>query len=463
MLVVFSDLHLTDESTARNVRREAFESVLQQKIIETAGSKKATELHLVLLGDIFDLVRTDWWLRNQTPFDDRPWNGQLNAATGMNRETVKIKTQFEKILAGVLENESSKALLNMLDNLRPQTGLPVKITYVTGNHDRVFNNFSSLKDQVNARLTNVQMSFQNAFKAPEYGVLARHGHEWDGACHGWEFFNKVLCPKHDQPLEQFSPEAYQVMALGEVITAELMSGIVFYMSAAMQQKGWNTPADLDFLARLKELNNLRPLVNAVFWLEWFTRNRYSNHKQKESEDMLLNAVRQAMKNVLDSTLAKQWDKTALDRIFWGDLVDVLQKIYAGLKLLKFDHLRSLISWWQSSKGTARSTDSADDLLVAGAQKEWEKLDRPFQYLVYGHTHQARQEYFQASPEGLVKMYINTGTFLPLIQVTRDNRTFATAHRMTMAFFFTKDEDRRGRIDNGPTLTLWNGIKHKMYV
>src|SRR5882724_6760620 len=54
MLVVVSDIHLSDGSTANNVHGSAFE-LLSSEILAAKEAKGATELHLLLLGDIFDL------------------------------------------------------------------------------------------------------------------------------------------------------------------------------------------------------------------------------------------------------------------------------------------------------------------------------------------------------------------------------------------------------------------------
>jgi hypothetical protein len=62
----------------------------------------------------------------------------------------------------------------------------------------------------------------------------------------------------------------------------------------------------------------------------------------------------------------------------------------------------------------------------------------------------------------VKMYINTGTYLPLVQRTDDGKGFAKSHQLTMAFFYADGEDKDGRAGPGPTMDLWNGIKRKEY-
>ena len=66
MLVLVSDLHLTDERTARNVNPEVFK-LFGAEVAATAKKRGARETVLVLLGDIIDLVRTDYWLRSASP------------------------------------------------------------------------------------------------------------------------------------------------------------------------------------------------------------------------------------------------------------------------------------------------------------------------------------------------------------------------------------------------------------
>jgi hypothetical protein len=83
-------------------------------------------------------------------------------------------------------------------------------------------------------------------------------------------------------------------------------------------------------------------------------------------------------------------------------------------------------------------------------------------VIYGHTHRARHDYFAADPEGAVRMYINTGTFLPLITRARDGRSFASAQQMTMVFAYRADEDRQGKRDGTTSIDIWNGTRRKLY-
>jgi len=100
MLVLVSDLHITDETAANNVNPEAFE-LLGAEIVDAASRRRAREIHLVLLGDILDLVRSDYWHRSAVPMAQRPWGGTLDPRTGMNADRATVEPQFQAVLGAV--------------------------------------------------------------------------------------------------------------------------------------------------------------------------------------------------------------------------------------------------------------------------------------------------------------------------------------------------------------------------
>jgi UDP-2,3-diacylglucosamine pyrophosphatase LpxH len=458
MLVMLSDLHFTDGTTATNPHETAFE-LLGEELAATAKAKKATEINVVLLGDIFDLERSDYWHRNNVPPDKRPWGGaQLDPSTGMNPDP-SVETQFNKILEAILQEsvkpKSSRVLIEAIGKLKDVAGRPARVTYVIGNHDRVLNNFESLKQQVVAAFDPVSVTFDNEFRSDEYGVLARHGHVLDEHCHGWRFLTKVL--KKGADIGRLDAPTYRVMAIGEVVTAELMAGLVYYAREMLPG-----PAHKAFINTLMEVNNLRPMTDFIRWITWLMKQQ-----SKEYIEVSTKALRKALDGLLDSTFARRWDGVKADFIVSGDITDFLSK---GRTLLRreggVDALQKLIP-------IIEKIDSALDLvtgrkgkdtLVCGAEKEFSggQLPGEIQYVVYGHSHGARQDCFSATREGRVQMYINTGTFLPVIERVADKQSFARSYRMTYVCFFRSDEDMKGRVGNGPTADVWNGTRRKVY-
>jgi UDP-2,3-diacylglucosamine pyrophosphatase LpxH len=431
MLVLLSDIHLTDETTAPNVHPTAFQ-LLGEEIGTSAQERGAEDIHVVLLGDIIDLVRTNYWHAHNIPPQDRPWGGDLDPETAMNRAAA-IPGQFDAVLASILATESGQALFSMLQGLAAAAGKPTRVTYVTGNHDRVLNNFDVLRQRIAAALPGVPVHFATELLAPEYGVLARHGHQWDDNCHGWKLYTDVLKKGH---VGRFAPEAHRVMAIGEPLTAELMSGLVYHVETALNRQN---PADRLFLHNLMDVNNLRPPTDVL---------------------------RTALDGVLDCSLARRWDDLKKDLLVSGDITDYLDKARGILRrpqgLAKLQALLPVVDKLCSAYRSIPGTAGKDDL-VSGAQQEFQNgLPPEIQYIVYGHTHTARHACFSAEPSGAVRMYINAGTYLPLIARALDEQSFSRSHRMTLAFFYKDVEDQEGRQGRGPTLDFWDGVRRKTY-
>lgn len=462
MLVVLSDIHLSDGRTARNVHASAFK-LLCQEIVAAADAKDAIEVHVLLLGDILDLVRTNYWHKETKP-EERPWNGELDPATAMNRDTTRNQAQFAAVLDRILTTPAAKEFVQAIDGLTGKTKrkLTTKLTYVIGNHDRVLNNFPVLQQTIRAAFPNVaEVSFANVFRSEEYGVLGRHGHEWDENCHGWSFYNKVLRKGAQPKLDRFAPESYKIMAIGEVVTAELMSGLVHHASVSAPS---GTAKYAEFMESFKDINNIRPTLDVFPWLEWFARDQLGSYK-----DALFKSMQLSLDGVLTSSLARRWDDLVTDLLVQGDLTDRLSLLRKRILGRSFNEFRSRVSTITKLQELAdKVTPDKDDFRTgAESEPEWKQWDAkppgPIQFVIYGHTHRATHVAFAASVDHRVRMYINTGTLLPLIGRTSSGEGFATALQMTMAFFYRAEEDKEDRLDRGPTLDLWNGIRRKVYI
>ncbi|NIT61191.1 MAG: hypothetical protein GWN00_34800, partial [Aliifodinibius sp.] len=330
MLVILSDIHLTDESTATNVHGTAFSGVLSQEILGVATQKGAKEIHVVLLGDIFDLVRTDYWLKLN--YEERPWNGELSPDTGMNLD-MNVEQHYLNVLDKIIGTPSGKQFFKSLDSLKPHlkktdgVEIPVKISYVVGNHDRVFNNFSSLREKIRSQLKNIDaFEFTKFIQLHEYAVLARHGHEWDVNNHGYEFLKKVLRKK--SKVDRFDDSCYQVQTIGEVITAELMSGLIHRINNSTEIKeGLRQCVEHpDPVKHLMQINNIRPMTDVFLWLEWFGSGQGSK-LDKTIKAGLIDKVKESLTEVLNTRLAQTWDKLVPEIwLFRGDITDRLEQV-----------------------------------------------------------------------------------------------------------------------------------------
>lgn len=455
MLVLFSDIHLTDESTSSNVHPSAFD-ILKKEILD-ASKKDARDIRVIMVGDIFDIVRTDYWNRNKIPKDKRPWNGTLDNKTATNNNFNDISDQYSHILNDILLTKSAQSFVNMLNTLRDESNLDTFVTYVIGNHDQALNNFPNLKTILSNNIRNLE--FSHCYKNPDYGVLARHGHEWDEECYGLELYNKVLT--NNGGLKRFEDDSYKVMSIGEVITAELMGGIIYYVNQGLIQNNFKSEEDKIFLKELKDVNNLRPMLATFRWLDWFTSNRDGKYTPIISE-----ALKNSIDAVINSELGKKWDdlKKPLIRPIGGDITDWLD--FARNHIVGTQGLETLRKLSSILYDTffLKNTSTKDDL-VDGAKKEWENhnISDAYQYVIYGHTHEARTDCFTGNVNGTVKMYINSGTYLPMIELTEDQNGFATSYQMTMIFVYADDENTADKKTEGPTIDIWNGLMRKTYI
>lgn len=447
MLLLISDLHISDERTAKNVNPEALK-LLFSNVVETFGRRGAKEVHLVLLGDIFDLVRTDYWHRKSIPMQNRPWGGALDSRTAMNPQTSLVERQFSEILRDILVTDLAVELRNQLATLAGR--VPLHVTYVPGNHERVLWNFPELRRQITAAIPEIA-TFARVLESAEYGVLARHGHEWDDNCHGWRLMREVLGGGRD--VDRFASEVYEVMAIGEVVTAELMGGLIHHARAL------GAPAPL--VEQLKEVNNLRPTLDVFAWLEWL-----GSAESKADSQTLHHALAEALDGLLASDLARLWDRITPDILLTGDLVDRLQQAKAVLLGPDFDSFKGRVTALKKLQRLFPFLAPEDDQLVKGAGREAVFADaqaaRGIQRVAYGHTHRARHDYFAGDQDGRVKMYINTGTYLPLIARALDGRSFVSTMQMSIVYLYREDEDTERKAEKTSSVDIWTGIRRKQY-
>jgi UDP-2,3-diacylglucosamine pyrophosphatase LpxH len=447
MLVLVSDLHLTDESTSRNVNPEAFK-LFASEVAATARKRGAKETQLVLLGDIIDFVRSDYWLRKGIPPDARPWGGELDPQTGMNSDNSAIERQFLTILQNILRSPAAQQLIAALAELE-LTCPPFTVRYVIGNHDRVLWNFPALRAEIQRAIPQIS-SFTAAIESEEYGVVARHGHEWDLNCHGWEFRNKVLLPR--ESVGRFSAESYQVMAIGEVVTAELMGGLIYHANElAVPQT---------VVEQLKDVNNLRPMLHVFEWLDWI-----GAPQKRQDQRRLYQAMGNALDGLLGTTLAKLWDRMRTDILLAADLIDRLQQARRLVLGPDFGSFRGRVSGLQRLERMFPVLFKEEDVLREGARSEVLRRPPPasaIQRIVYGHTHRARHDYFHGNQDGTVQMYINTGTYLPLITEAEDGQSFASSIQMAYVYLYRADEDLDTKQPGTTSMDVWTGIRRKVY-
>jgi hypothetical protein len=168
MLVIISDLHLTDGTSGETIRAGAFrafrESLRELAYDASWRSEKSyvpvDGIDLLLLGDILDVIRSTKWCG--APAEVRPWGDQNNP---------RFAEMVERITEDVIaKNKESLGILKSLGNSEimslPPTGpdgrvalkpaarvpVPVRLHYLVGNHDWFFHLKGSAYDDIRKKI-----------------------------------------------------------------------------------------------------------------------------------------------------------------------------------------------------------------------------------------------------------------------------------------------------------------------
>jgi UDP-2,3-diacylglucosamine pyrophosphatase LpxH len=165
MLIAVSDLHLADAHDHYSIDIKGFLARINL-ICENARSRGVNSVTLLLLGDIFELLRSKVWLDHQL----RPWE----ESTPAHRAVVT------RIFDGIVDtNDDFFAGLRDLA-VRHE----IDIEYVPGNHDLAIN--GEMGGDARSKLRAIlglkdcgQGQFHEIYLNDRHSVLARHGHEWD--------------------------------------------------------------------------------------------------------------------------------------------------------------------------------------------------------------------------------------------------------------------------------------------
>ncbi|MFQ5740499.1 MAG: hypothetical protein ACE5JX_15945 [Acidobacteriota bacterium] len=452
MLVIISDLHLTDGTSGETIPQHAFR-IFRQRLGDAAYEaswrldakyRPIEALHLVLLGDILDLIRSTKWLEQGVKV--RPWD---------NPQSAPFVEMIKKISGSILKrNADALSVIQSLSEakvtLPPATpaGKPAKVGheddapnrvpvkvhvhYMVGNHDWFYHLPGTGYDGIRkAVITAMGLANDPTVPFPhkpeesnairqvyeEHRVFARHGDIFDP-------FN------FEQDRNQSS--------LGDAIVIELLNRFPRKVRKEMANK-----LSDDCVKGLREIDNVRPLLAVPVWVNGLLRrtcpDRGLTKKVKQVWDDLVD-------DFLDLPFIQKRDSVfnpfdSVDRLEWA------LKFSQGVSL---GNLSRLFSWISQRVVTPGSP------FYRNAFKESAFTSRRARFIVYGHTH--HQEIIPldsvALSSGILnQIYINSGTWRRVHVMARlhpDEQEFVGYNVMTYVAFF-KDGERGGR-----PFDFWSG-------
>jgi UDP-2,3-diacylglucosamine pyrophosphatase LpxH len=433
MLVFISDLHFVDGTAGEhNLSPRAFEYFFEDlEGIANKSTNEIKEIKIVLLGDIFDLLRTTNWFDYMV--NERPWGTDERAIE------VHALTLFDDI-ANHPENQKTFQLFRQrVASLRTNCGLAsdAQLFYRPGNHDRLCNRYQSLRQKV-CNCLGIPLAghdpknlFPHTYSDISYGVFARHGHEYDK----YNYEGGTAYTEAD----------YQLVPIGDPITTELIARLPYALARNLKGIPGLSPADQQKIIRnFQEIENVRPLSAVIEWL------LYQVQQNRTLKEVIENTVQEVIDYFDSLDFVESWygrhDK-------WTDWWDDADKIQAFLFLLRnFKLYRTEKLWDLAIK--AKDYFVKDDLLEAAPQ-EYSHLDSAIRYVVYGHTHDPLVSPVRSiplDPFPLEQIYLNTGTWRGRhFKATQDD-SFISWKNMTYVIFYQEGE----RGTPFPVFETWTG-------
>ncbi len=450
MLIIISDLHLTDGSTGKSISEGAFR-IFRDRIGDMAfdASKRADgsyqpleEFDIVLLGDILDISRSTLWNR-EAPGDPgyvRPWH-DLQSNTHIN----KIDNIVDAILS---ENARSLRILRSIRNgiitLPPPTPegrvqfvsrnldapgrLPLKVNihYMVGNHDWYLHlngtGYEKIRQKINREMglsdsvgpyphdPSESEGLQKLFA--KHGVFARHGDIYDS-------------------LNYDAARGRNFPSLGDALLIELFNP--FPETVADE---FDDELPDDFYRHLRELGNTAPITMAPVWIAGSMRKFGLDDAQREKINAIWDRL---VERFLDSDFLELTDrKGVLDYV---DAIRPILKLTSPLDIEQFSQAVLLLK--------KRLTTSEYSPSLLDALHEPAFVERQARYIVYGHTHHHRVTGLEAAEvdaQPFQQLYINAGTWRPVYSLAEahpKNMNFVSYKTMTMLAFYRPGE-RKGR-------------------
>lgn len=443
MIVFLSDTHLTDGTSGETIHAGAF-AAFRERLRDAAYDaswrsdgryKPIGELHVVLLGDILDVIRSAKWLAGSV----RPWSSNSDpsfaariseitrAVLDNNQESIgilKSLSQGQIITVPPATAEGRPALVPRDPKARERVSVAVHVHYLVGNHDWFFHlpgaAFNDIRKMVvsAAGLDNPpEMPFpHDPFESEklkqayrEHSVFARHGDIFDS-------FN------YDQDRNASS--------LGDAIVVELLNR---FPEEVRKQLGDDLPKECAL--GLKEIDNVRPLMIVPVWINGLLR--------RTCPDATAKGIKCMWDRLVDEFLALPFVQQhhSVTRLF-----DDVSKLEWALKFSKgvsLPHLSDMVAWCKERLGIREGA------FYPNAFTEPEFKNRNARYIVYGHTHHHEivpLDTVETETGFLEQIYFNSGTWRAVHELARlhpAQQEFVGYHVMTYLAFFKGDE-RKGR-------------------
>ena len=453
MLIIVSDLHLGDSTTADSISPSAFK-LFARRLSETArfasirkdGKYRPIEsMDVILMGDIIDPLHSTRWL-NTEPGDSnylRPWSDPstpayaqklLEVTRAILNENEEALHVMRRLAAGEeirLAPASSKGEPDYESRIR----LPLKVRfhYMTGNHDWYYHlkgpAFDAIRNEMIHRMglsnpLNTPFPFE-AEESPElkelferHKVYARHGDIYDR-------FNYDRDAGRDHG------------TIGDAFTMDVCNRYPVEVSKRYRDR---LPAGV--VNSLRKIANIRPLLASPLWISGQIR-QYAGNRQLEND------LKKVWDEISDEFLELDFVRQA-DKAFRFDMVDAMELIVKVSGRASFNTINDIVIWvrkkmWGGKRSFANYATEESAFKSGRAQ-----------YIVYGHTHHYEIVPLALNlsmPEPESQIYFNTGTWHSYYDLAMQNpkdQLFVPYQALTYLTFYSPEEH------DGRQFEVWSG-------
>ena len=445
MLIIVSDLHLADGTCGKPISSSAF-SLFADRLNELAYNaswradgryRPIDGIDILLLGDILDPQHSTLWLDKniKEPGSVRPWT---------NIHAPQYAEKLRQITQAILKrNTDSISILHSLAQskairLPPATRhgkpakivlervhVPVRIHYMTGNHDWQYHIPGPAFDEIRREivnaigLSNPVTAFPHQMKESStiaellsgYKMHAQHGDIYDK-------FNYRQDVGRD------------AAALGDAFAVQVLNR---FPVEAERKLGNELPAGL--IDGLREFVNVRPALATPLWI---SGQLQQNNVGKKEQNKLKQVWDSLTEEFLELDFVRQFDK----RLKF-DIVDGLEMLIKLTKRASFQTIDDIVVWMRQKMWSGEISFSQNAL------KEEAFIKRKAQYIVYGHTHHQEivpLDMIPSAPRPTNQIYINSGTwhtYYDLAIYKPKEQKFIPYQVLTYLAFY-KDGERGGR-------------------
>ncbi|MBI4716322.1 MAG: hypothetical protein HY763_00800 [Planctomycetes bacterium] len=451
MLVLISDLHLTDGTSGETIKAGAFK-LFRERIRDLAYDaswrrdgkyRPVGTVNLLLLGDILDVIRSTQWLADGAT---RPWTRTDKPAFAEKVAAITdgiLKANAESL--AVLKGLQDPAVMTIPDagaDGKPKVvgrdpaaagrvPVAVKVHYLVGNHDWFYH-------LPGAKFDAIRRSIVDAIGLCHPANEPFPHDPAESAAISKLYAGHRVFARHGDIYDPFNYEDNRdASSLGDAIVVELLNR---FPKAVHDSLGDDLSAACS--DGLREIDNVRPLLLIPTWLAGLLHRHCADSRQAGE-------IKRIWDGLVDEFVENAFVREH-DRRFWPDLVDELQ---AGLKLSKgisMGGLGRLMSWWNERTGSKAKSYSRYALTERAFK------NRSARYIVYGHTHHHEIVPLDSSVDArgvFNQMYLNSGTWRrvhELAAVHPEEQEFLDHYVMTYFTFF--DGDERG----GQGFESWSG-------